>query len=782
MTEQKKTMTMEQVEEEMEEYRRIFDVVRLIEEETIQMMEEGREEEIDPEKVACYSFWKKNRQCKNCISARVLREKDQRTKLEFVEEDIYQVTACYVEIDGKAYVMELVKKLNEEFLLDAEGCEKLVRKLDGYNQDLYIDALTGSYNRRYYEERLKEKETSAGVAVIDLDDFKLWNDTYGHGAGDVVLQTVVKAIRQSIRKTDSLVRYGGDEFLLDAEGCEKLVRKLDGYNQDLYIDALTGSYNRRYYEERLKEKEISAGVAVIDLDDFKLWNDTYGHGAGDVVLQTVVKAIRQSIRKTDSLVRYGGDEFLLVMPDVSEEVFLKKLEYIQKQIRDADIPGFSRMRLSVSIGGVTVRQVVMEEAVRKADRLMYQAKIQKNMVVTERKSIDADGMIHLEEEIKRTKQLIMIVDDSEMNREILASILEEDYQIIEAENGEACLHLLQKHGTEISLILLDIVMPGMNGFQVLHDMNKNHWIEDVPVIMISSEDSEKSIRRAYEMGVSDYISRPFDAKVVYQRVFNTIKLYAKQRRLITLVTDQVYEKEKNNRIMVSILSQIVEFRNGESGLHVENINKLSGMLLERLVQKTDKYHLTWTDQYLITVASALHDIGKIGIDEKILNKPGKLTPEEFELMKMHTMIGASMLERLEIYKEERLVQIACEICRWHHERYDGSGYPDGLKGEEIPIAAQVVSIVDVYDALTSQRVYKQAYSHEKAMQMILSGECGAFQPLLLDCFCDIQEEVRKMTQEKREKEEKISGFELTDLEETLKNSHLIGDLKPEKNH
>lgn len=283
MTEQKITMTMEQVEQEMEEYRRIFDVVRLIEEETIQMMEEGREEEVDPEKVACYSFWKKNRQCKNCISARVLREKNQGTKLEFVGEDIYQVTACYMEIDGKAYVMELVKKLNEELLLDAEGCEKLVRKLDGYNQDLYIDALTGSYNRRYYEERLKGKETSAGVAVIDLDDFKLWNDTYGHGAGDVVLQTVVKAIRQSTRKTDSLVRY-------------------------------------------------------------------------------------------------GGDEFLLVMPDVSDEVFLKKLEYIQKQIRDADIPGFSRMRLSVSIGGVTVREEVMEEAVRKADRLMYQAKIQKNIV------------------------------------------------------------------------------------------------------------------------------------------------------------------------------------------------------------------------------------------------------------------------------------------------------------------------------------------------------------------------------------------------------------------
>lgn len=685
MTEGNNTMTMEQAQQEMKEYRKVFDVVRLIGEESIRKMNEGRESEISSGAVACYTFWKKSERCKNCITARVFREKGQWTKLEFRGEQIYQVTARYVEIDGKPYVMELVKEMEEEFLLDGEGCEKLVRKLDGYNRELYMDVLTGSYNRRYYEERLKEKTGSAGVAVIDLDDFKLWNDTYGHGAGDVALQTVGKSIRKSIRKTDSLVRY-------------------------------------------------------------------------------------------------GGDEFILFMPEVTEDVFLKKLEYIQKQIRDADIPGFSRMRLSVSIGGVTVRDEVMEHAVRKADRLMYQAKLQKNMVVTERKSIDADGIVRLEEENKRAKQLIMIVDDSEMNRDILASILEEDFQIIEAENGEVCLNLLKKYGVEISLILLDIVMPGMNGFQVLHDMNKNHWIEDVPVIMISSEDSEESIRRAYEMGVSDYISRPFDAKVVYQRVFNTIKLYAKQRRLITLVTDQVYEKEKNNRIMVSILSQIVEFRNGESGLHVEHINKLTGMLLERLVQKTDKYHLTWEDQYLITVASALHDIGKIGINEEILNKQGKMTPEEFELMKMHTMIGASMLERLEIYKEERLVQSAYEICRWHHERYDGGGYPDGLKGEEIPIAAQVVSIVDVYDALTSQRVYKEAYSHEKAMQMILTGECGAFQPLLLECLCDIQEEAQRVTEAKSEKDGKISGFELTSLEETLKNSHLIGGLKSEKNH
>lgn len=272
-------------------------------------------------------------------------------------------------------------------------------------------------------------------------------------------------------------------------------------------------------------------------------------------------------------------------------------------------------------------------------------------------------------------------------------------------------------------------------------MVHNHWIEDIPVIMISSEDSEPYIRRAYELGVSDYINRPFDAKVVYQRVYNTIKLYAKQRKLVTLVTDQIYEKEKNNQMMISILSQIVEFRNGESGLHVLHINILSELLLERLVQKTDKYQISAQRRSLITTASALHDIGKIGIDDKILNKPGRLTPEEFDEMKKHTIIGESILKNVGIYQNEELVQLAMQICRWHHERYDGRGYPDGLKGEEIPIEVQVVSIADVYDALVSERVYKKAYSHKKAVEMILNGECGQFNPLLLECLQDIQDRI-----------------------------------------
>ena len=195
--------------------------------------------------------------------------------------------------------------------------------------------------------------------------------------------------------------------------------------------------------------------------------------------------------------------------------------------------------------------------------------------------------------------------------------------------------------------------------------------------------------------------------------------------------------------MVAILSHIVEFRNGESGLHVLHINMLTEKILARLVQKTEKYNLTHADRSLITTASSLHDIGKIGIDDKILNKPGKLTKEEFEIMKTHTLIGANMLEGMGMYQNEKLIKIAYQICRWHHERYDGKGYPDGLKGEEIPISAQVVSLADVYDALSSERVYKKAFSHEKTMEMILAGECGQFNPLLLECLVDIQYDLKK---------------------------------------
>ncbi|MCI8481299.1 MAG: diguanylate cyclase [Oscillibacter sp.] len=341
------------------------------------------------------------------------------------------------------------------------------------------------------------------------------------------------------------------------------------------------------------------------------------------------------------------------------------------------------------------------------------------------------------------RQKILIVDDSEINRSILADMLGDEYEIIEAENGVQAVALLQKQGVEISLVLLDIVMPEMDGFGVLAMMNQTRLIEDVPVIMISAEGGSSHIERAYELGVIDFITRPFDALIVHRRVVNTILLYAKQKKLVDMVADQIYEKEQRSGLMIDILSHIVEFRNGESGLHVVHVRTLTEILLRRLIQRTDRYHITPADITIIGTASALHDIGKISIDEKILNKPGRLTPEEFDIMKTHSLIGAEMLENLPVHQGETLVKFAYEICRWHHERYDGRGYPDGLKGDEIPVSAQIVAMADVYDALTSKRVYKPPFTHETAVQMILDGQCGAFNPLLLECLTDVEGTLQK---------------------------------------
>ena len=666
-------MTRQESEVMIKELSKVFDVVRLLDEETLETGNIKDVTDAEGFPCKCYSFWKKGDNCKNCTSREAFRKKNEQLKLEYLDSNIYQVISKYVEIDGKPYVMELINVMNSDAVMDEDGRNELIKQLSGYNRELYTDALTGIYNRRYYEERIRNSNMSAGVAMIDLDDFKIYNDTFGHDAGDLVLTTVVGIIKDNIRRTDMLIRM-------------------------------------------------------------------------------------------------GGDEFLLVMPDIGEQAFADKLNQIQGKIHSSKVPGYSQLRLSVSIGGVLSGSgSTVERAIRKADQFMYQAKTCKNMVVTEH-----DEQLNEQQESannngsKAYKYRILVVDDSEMNREILSEILSEEYDIIEADSGDTCIDMLRKYETGISLVLLDIVMPGMDGFGVLNYMNRHHYLEDIPVIMISSEDSAEIVRRAYEMGVSDYINRPFDAGVVHRRVYNTIKLYAKQRRLITLITNQVYEKEKNNRMMVGILSQIVEFRNGESGSHVLNINIFTGMLLESLVQKTDKYNITWSERLLITTASALHDIGKIGIDDKILNKPGRLTDEEFKIMQNHTIIGASILENMGSYQDEELMKVAYQICRWHHERYDGKGYPDGLKGDEIPISAQVVSLADVYDALVSERVYKKAYSHEKAIEMIINGECGCFNPILLECLLDIQDRIKRKMKtstpednpfKKREKKAELKEFE-----------------------
>ena len=624
-------MSMDQFEPELKLYKSLFTIARLIDSESICRVERERDAAL-PGDDPCpmkNERWKQH-PCENCAVCEAYDCRGKKTKREFADKSVYQVTAKYLEIDGKGYVLELVQKLDGEV------------PNEPYNNSCTRD-------------------------------------------------------------------------------------KLSPYRDRLYIDPVARpAYNRRYYEDMLKNSVIDAGVAVVDLDDFKLYNDVFGHHAGDLALEMFAQVAQQNIRKSDTLVRYGGDEFLIVMPNIPERVLQRKLQLICSQIHDSLIPGYPNMQVSVSIGATIAHDEPISSALERADRLMYRAKTRKNTVVMEHENEQA------EEEVP--KQKVLIVDDADMNRAILTEILGNEYEILEAENGRECMQLLQKYRTGISVILLDIVMPVMNGFAVLAEMARQGLIDDIPIIMISSADSDDVIRQAYELGVTDYISRPFDAKIVYRRVFNAIKLYAKQRRLVSMVTKQIVEKEKNDNMLIDILSHIVEFRNTESGLHVLHMKQLTEVLLSELVQKTDMYHLDAAKRDLIVTASALHDIGKIAIPEEILNKPGRLTKEEFEIMKTHTTIGSEMLDKIEGYGDEPLVRTAYAICRWHHERYDGHGYPDGLVGEQIPISAQIVALADVYDALVSERSYKKAFSHETAVQMILNGECGTFNPLILDCL------------------------------------------------
>ena len=373
------------------------------------------------------------------------------------------------------------------------------------------------------------------------------------------------------------------------------------------------------------------------------------------------------------------------------------------------------------------------------------------------------------------KQKLLIVDDSELNRDILKEILGSRYDYMEAENGTQAIQILEVH-PEIDLMLLDINMPQMNGFQVLEHMRELQWIDEVPVVMISSEESVEIMRKAYDLGITDYISRPFDAVIVKKRVQNTLGLYANQKRLINVVVDQVYEKEENNNIMIGILSNVLGSHNSESSEHILHIRIATEMLLRELIRKTDAYHLTEADIALIITASSLHDIGKVSIPEEILNKPGRLTDEEFKIMKSHSEIGASMIRNMDFPQDKPLVRTAWEICRWHHERWDGRGYPDGLKGEEIPISAQIVSIADVYDALTSVRCYKNAYDHDTAIQMILEGQCGQFNPLLLECLKEISPQLSRTF--KKEKDDNREYYEAQRISEEILRQNAL----PRKDH
>ena len=636
----KKNYTKEEAAAFVESLHQLSEFVRILSKDEI----EGKHPlTADFKQNYCYRALKKDSPCENCISKIVMENKSDSTKIEFINGQCYQFFARYIIVEGVECSIETAVKINEKVLVDSIGYKELVEKYSATYASMYTDPLTGVYNRAYYEKVEKNVNTPAGIAVIDIDDFKLCNDIYGHKAGDVALQTVTQIIRNNIRSNDKIIRIGGDEILLILDG-------------------------------------------------------------------------------------------------IQEESFERKLERIRSQVRMARVKGYNKLQLSISIGAVVSMTETREVSVAKADRLMYIAKSSKNRVVSEwneNKQITSSL-----NERDDNKPLVLVVDDSDMNRFLLSQILLDDYNVIEACDGVEATQIIQDYFKELSIVLLDIVMPRMDGFGVLEFMNANDLIQDLPVIMISSMDEDSAIRRCYELGISDYVRRPFSADVVGKRVYNIVRLYQRQRNLQREIREQIEEREKNSRVVTSIISHVVENRNGESGPHVIHVEQITEIILNRLTELTDMYKLSKEDKKQISLVSALHDIGKIGIDEKILNKPGKLTEEEYEIMKTHTTIGAIMIRQVQMEEDDTLIQFAYEICRWHHEKWDGRGYPDGLKGNYIPISAQVVSIADVYDALVSERVYKKAYSHEKAIEMIINGECGEFNPLLIQCLKDCSDRIQ----------------------------------------
>ncbi len=637
MKEKTNILTMKELRNRMKVFETVFDIVRLLSEDDVDEYSLVNGGFIDCDsRCKCYELWHNDVPCENCITLRAFNEKHRTYKAEMVNGRAYEVIAEYVEADGKPYVLELIKEIE-----------------DGENL------------------------TDDGENILDRR-------------------------RQYFEKT--------------------------------YTDVLTGTYNRRYYEDKVKNGINHVGLAMIDLDDFKIYNDLYGHDIGDRILKTISVEMKKCLRSTDKLIRYGGDEFLVVMPGVKKESFENVLHAMMKHVQDCEITGYSSVKMSVSIGAAMCDDGKIEDAVSRADKLLYRAKKKKADLI-----IITDGEYGPDEVGKRT---ILIVDDSAVSRETLVEILKNEYNIIEADSGKSALSIIASCGDEISAILIDIIKLGDEGLDVLKYMNFNHLIERIPVITISGDESDTAIRRVYDLGIADYINRPFDARVVYRRVLNTINLYEKQRRLVSTVSKEIVEKEKSSRMLMSILSRFVSAHYGMHASHMSNVSKFTEIMLNHYVRIRNKDKLTNRDVFLISFAASLHDLGKLNVDDNILNKPARLTPEEYEIVKLHTIYGVKMVKSVHEYGDEPLIKYLYEICRWHHERYDGKGYPDGLKGDEIPISAQIVSIVDAYDALTSARVYKAAYPKEKAIKMILDGECGTFDPLLLECFMAVVDKLK----------------------------------------
>ena len=609
-----KNRTRRQINQEIRQLRKVFNAVQLLEPEQIGTLPlEGTP--------GCGSLWGSTTLCENCVARKALETHTRCSKLEHIGAELFEVTAVWVQVDGRDCVLEMYQNLGPEAAGQLSGPD-------------------------------------------DMQDYR---------------------------------------------------------------DILTGAYNRRYYEEKIRSQKLTAGVALIDLDDVGFANDVYGHRAGDALLEKAASVIRKNMVDGDLLIRYGGDVLLLLQPTIKQQRFTRELEQIRLQLYAAEVPGYSRLQLSASIGGIWAQDTDADTTVHRAQRLVRCAKPQKNTVITSENS--TSGWLNY-------RQSVLIVDDSAMNRRLLSEMLGRQFDTAEAASGEECLRLLEQNSNGISVVLLDIHMEGIDGFTVLEAMNQKNMLEKIPVIMISSEDNVDTVRRAFDLGASDYISRPFDARVVYQRITNTIHLYAKQRRLSAMVADQVYETERNSQRMIGILNHVMEKRNGESPNHVRRIQITTALLLAHLAQKDEQFGLTQEVRRRITMAAALHDIGKMGIEDRLLHS-STLTAEEQATLRQHTVLGAELLKQAEGGQSELFMQTASEICRWHHERYDGSGYPDGLVGEQIPLTAQVVGLADTYEGLTTGENGQIPYPHKAALSVLCTTMNGKFSPLLLRSLQEI---------------------------------------------
>ena len=580
------------------------------------------------------------------------------------------------------------------------------------------------------EDEIKEKDTFLCLEE-EISDHQLLLDVLNEKKPSSMLEfTKEKAYLISARYVEVDQEPMVLELVTALENQSVINQKHRFKEKDYYRDQSTGVYNQLYYEELERFNRRQAGIALVEISSI---NQKENVEIDEHSLQMIAKILLRNSRGNDRVIRYRKNQFLLVLEGINEGNLEDKLVRIREEIHLAILPKGGKDHVSVAMSALISNYRTRACCTEKLERFMAYAKDQMNRLYFEWYKEDR---LPLFTTTYQEKPWILIVDDNEINGMILESFLEKEYRISQARNGKEALQIIEKNNKKLSLVLLDILMPELDGIEVLKIMARHSWLDDVPAIMISAQGNDQVIERCFDLGASDYIQKPFSNGIVLKRVRNILSLYQKQKNLQKEIRNKIEEKNRNSHILTNILSQVVECRNGESGPHVMHVEQITKLLLNRLYEISDAYPLSEEARNQISSASALHDIGKMGIDEAILNKPGKLSDREFEIMKTHTVIGANMVDNLDAFKDEPLAHYLHDICRWHHEKWDGRGYPDGLKGDEIPISAQVVSIADVYDALVSDRVYKKAYSHSKAMEMILNEECGVFNPILLTCLKD----------------------------------------------